>query len=264
MKAFLCAVLLWVAVSATGAPANIITLNYGNISELYHGDWLAVFHAPWCGHCKALMKVIPDVSKKIDPSVQIALIDASASYPIRAQFHVDSYPTLYHIHDSECRKYSGPRTSEKISEYVNGEWSIADPVANFTAPTSMLMRSFGLYVDVATRMYGVVDGWTRKLGVDTLVFICVCTGLCVFIFGATAIVCCAIIKDARVSAPEKRGSAGKGAGRTPGNASSSSRGRAKGQKVEISRPATLLNKKSDNNNNAKSSSNGVRQRRKKK
>lgn len=248
--------LLGLVVTVSGTSANIVQLNYANISKIYKGDWLAVFHMPGCGACKELMGIIPDVAKEIDTSVQIALIEASNSYPIQKQFHVEMFPTVYYVHDSECRIYEGQRTAEKISEYVSGGWIREDPVIGPMAPCGVIMRLCANYVDVVTRMYAVVEGWARNFNVNATIFAAVGTGLIVLVFGATAIIAYGNIYNTRVEEPVKTGK-GTEAGPRHQPENEPQRGQGKGQKIEISRTATISSKSPSKNS-------ALRQRKKKK
>lgn len=246
-----------VTTTVSGTSANIVQLNYGNISKIYKGDWLAVFHMPGCRFCNDLMGVIPDVAKEIDTSVQIALIEASSSYPIRKQFHVKRFPTVYYVHDGECRAYEGHRTAEKIAEYVGGGWIRDDPIIGPMAPCGTIMRFWANYVDVVTGMYAVAERWARSLDVNVVILASVGTGLVVLVFGAVAIIAYGNIHNARVEKPEKPRKGGEAGPRAQQENEPQRGGQSKGQKIEISRTATISGKIANKNS-------ALRQRKKKK
>lgn len=249
--------LLGVFSTAAGTSANIVQLSYGNISMVYKGDWLAVFHMPGCRFCNELMAAIPDVAEEIDTSVQIALIEASSSYPIQRQFHIERFPTIYYIHDGECRMYKGPQTSEKISEYVGGGWTRDDPVIGPMAPCSAVMRLYAGYVNAATSAYAVAERWAKSLNINTLAFISVGFALTVLVFGSAAIISYGNIHNSRVEEPKRPGKAGEVGQKAP-QENEPQRSQNKGQKFEISKTATIASKGSGNKNST------LRMRKKKK
>lgn len=258
MKVILFVTLFGFIASVSGTSANVVSLDYKNISKIYKGDWLAVFHAPGCAPCDKLLAIIPRVAEKIDTSVQIALINAAGSHPIHSQFQVNKFPTVYYVHDGECRMYEGAKDISSLAEYVNSKWTISIPIIGPTAPCGIIMRLFGTYVDLVTRLYGLFDNLAHKFNVDTMQFICVGTVSIMLVFAANAIVFYSKIRNVRVEGPEKSSGGGNGGSNSgDGETSSkdgvflpdsdSSKSLPKGQKVEISRTATISSKKSNGN-----------------
>lgn len=230
--------------TAEGTSANIVPLSYGNISKIYQGDWLAIFYAPGYSACKEFMSAVPSIAKRIDTSVQIALIDASESYPLQVQFHVDDFPVVYYVHDGECRQYGGSAAVEEVSKYANGDWILKDPIIGPLAPCGMVMRLISTYANIVTGMYIKVDTFARKHNINTLTLVCTIGGVIIVATASLAVKSYLNISDVRIVCSEKMVKEDEKARPMFVPDNDGPRSPAKGQKIEISRTATIYGKKS--------------------
>lgn len=89
---------------------------------------LVMWFAPWCGHCKNIMKVWDELGEKF-PSLLVAKIDATVN-EVPGLPPVHSFPTikLYRPDGTEA-EYNGERTVEGISKFIStdGQYGLAAP-----------------------------------------------------------------------------------------------------------------------------------------
>ena len=74
-----------------------------------------IFHAPWCGHCKASMSEFTKASE--DPRANIKLIntDKPENKPLVKQHGVNGFPTIM---KEDGTKYTGKRTADEIVKFA--------------------------------------------------------------------------------------------------------------------------------------------------
>ena len=81
-----------------------------------------VFHAPWCGHCKALMPAWKEVTKEIDdvPHLTMARVDCTddGNKALCAQFQVQGYPTILFGSTDDLQPYEGGRDKESLATFA--------------------------------------------------------------------------------------------------------------------------------------------------
>jgi len=89
---------------------------------------LVMWYAPWCGHCKKLMKVWDEIGEKF-PSLLVAKIDATVN-EIAGLPAVHSFPTIkLYRQDGTQAEYNGERTVEGLSKFIStdGVYGLAAP-----------------------------------------------------------------------------------------------------------------------------------------
>lgn len=83
---------------------------------------LAMFYAPWCGHCKALAPKLDKIGEAMAGKVFIGKMDLTANeLPKKYAGLVQGYPTLlYFPHDDPKNPltYAGPREEKDIVKYL--------------------------------------------------------------------------------------------------------------------------------------------------
>ena len=107
------------------------------------GDWFVKFHAPWCGHCRALAPVWEELATDLKDSVNVATVDITTENGLKKRFGIKSMPTLFFFHHGEQTKYSGERKLDDLAAFArSGYKSSTDTVPVTPEPTM---------VDVALR-----------------------------------------------------------------------------------------------------------------
>jgi protein disulfide-isomerase len=107
------------------AAANMVELNASNfhskLEEASEHGALVMFHASWCGHCKALMptfKLAAEQLVKEESKIQLLAIDAAEHQEIGAEFKVSGYPTLKVYHGGSWQEYDGGRSQQQLIDTV--------------------------------------------------------------------------------------------------------------------------------------------------
>jgi len=92
------------------------------------GDWMVMFYAPWCGHCKRLMPTWEDLAEEMaetDGGANIGKFDMTESTVIRNRFGgadglVTGYPTVLVFSDQKVYDYRGDRSLKSLVDYATG------------------------------------------------------------------------------------------------------------------------------------------------
>lgn len=93
-------------------------------STIENNNIFIEFYTEWCGHCRALDKVLVESAKNLNgKSIIIAKIDVGQeeNKKIASLFNVDSYPTFYYISEGQYIHYLGSKTTKGFTEYLMKE-----------------------------------------------------------------------------------------------------------------------------------------------
>ena len=83
---------------------------------------LVEFHAPWCGHCKALAPEWTKAAaslKALNSSFTLAKVDVTIAVETAATHKINSYPTIKMFRGGKESDYTGGRTEVDIVSWVN-------------------------------------------------------------------------------------------------------------------------------------------------
>eukprot|EP00927_Polykrikos_kofoidii_P005625 TRINITY_DN1222_c0_g4_i1.p1 TRINITY_DN1222_c0_g4~~TRINITY_DN1222_c0_g4_i1.p1 ORF type:complete len:478 (+),score=100.81 TRINITY_DN1222_c0_g4_i1:70-1503(+) len=114
--------LVFLAVVAAQDVSDVVPLGTGNFSKhLTNNKYVLVnFYAPWCGHCK---KLVPEFERAASvlkaKSVSLAMVDATTEKELSSKYNVKGFPSLIWFEDAEQSQYTGAKTSEGITEWVD-------------------------------------------------------------------------------------------------------------------------------------------------
>lgn len=93
------------------------------------GDWMVVFYAPWCGHCKRLLPTWDELADEMadtDGGANVAMFDMTESTLVRNRFGgsaeslVSGYPTILLFSDQKVYEYKGDRGLGSLVEFATG------------------------------------------------------------------------------------------------------------------------------------------------
>lgn len=85
-----------------------------------NGEWLVMFYAPWCGHCKQLEPTWLEIGDAMEgkSSVNVARLDCTRFSSLSSEFGVRGFPTIKFIAGSNSYDYHGPRTKSSIIDFA--------------------------------------------------------------------------------------------------------------------------------------------------
>ena len=96
--------------------------NFGSNSRFGSNDKVYIFHATWCGYCKASMDEFKQLVTKFPNRVELVKIDEEDPVKkqrveeLMKQYQVNAFPTVV---TSSNVIYSGNRSFDSLVEFVN-------------------------------------------------------------------------------------------------------------------------------------------------
>nr|CAB3267136.1 protein disulfide-isomerase TMX3-like [Phallusia mammillata] len=113
--------LLVLLVSISSAWSKVLELNerFGEVNS--QGNWLVMFYAPWCGHCKHLEPTWLEIGRQMaidSPDVAIARLDATKYSSLTSQYGVRGFPTIKFFKFGRQFEYNGARTKQSIMSFA--------------------------------------------------------------------------------------------------------------------------------------------------
>lgn len=77
---------------------------------------IAIFYAPWCGHCKMSMSEFKDACARGDGKVLLINSDLLENKEILTNYNITGFPTIM---NSSRETHRGSRTADSILEFLN-------------------------------------------------------------------------------------------------------------------------------------------------
>lgn len=99
---------------------DVEALDAGGFTEASRaGPVLAMFYAPWCGHChKAMPELAKAAAKLRGAGVRVAAVDCDKSRQLCSSMGVKGYPTISFVHGSQRVTYNGPRSAVALTGFA--------------------------------------------------------------------------------------------------------------------------------------------------
>ena len=115
------------------------------------GDWLIMFHAPWCGFCRRLSGDWEKVARGLHERAVVAKMDATVHFQTATRFDVISFPTIILLSKGKMYKHSGGRSVESLIDFaLNPDSDKVEP-----QPIPAPMGFLGSYVHMFVRDFQV-------------------------------------------------------------------------------------------------------------
>jgi len=99
--------------------SDVVTLGDATFKDkVKEGDWLIEFYAPWCGHCKKLAPIWEELATKSKGQFNVAKVDCTVETGTCGDEGVRGYPTVKFFSGGKKFDYSGARTIEEFTKFV--------------------------------------------------------------------------------------------------------------------------------------------------
>ena len=109
---------------------NISCFTSHNLTPASGAVILALFYAPWCGHCKTFKPVFQDAMTQLDgkksknssfsgKTVRLSMIDCDENPDIGKKYSIGGYPTVKILKDDGTdMEYTGGRSLEGMKKFL--------------------------------------------------------------------------------------------------------------------------------------------------
>lgn len=83
------------------------------------GQWLIMFYAPWCAHCKRLEPIWAHVAQALrGTNIRVGKVDCTRFTGVATEFSVSGFPTIMFLKDDLQFTFRGDRTKEEIVNFA--------------------------------------------------------------------------------------------------------------------------------------------------
>lgn len=103
------------------APSDsVVDLTDSDFSSKVNADsnWLVMFYAPWCGHCKRAMPEFEQAAAKVKGKVGFGRVNCDEHKSLCGNHGVQGFPTIKFFNQGNPEDYQGGREAEAFAEYA--------------------------------------------------------------------------------------------------------------------------------------------------
>eukprot|EP00828_Plagiopyla_frontata_P008315 TRINITY_DN1413_c0_g2_i3.p1 TRINITY_DN1413_c0_g2~~TRINITY_DN1413_c0_g2_i3.p1 ORF type:complete len:235 (-),score=45.97 TRINITY_DN1413_c0_g2_i3:68-772(-) len=115
---------------------------------------LAMFYAPWCGHCKRLKTTWNEMATEIEKNdytnVTLAVVNCDKESETSKRMRVNSFPTVVAFHQGQNYKFKGRRTQEILINFAFYEFKNVEskPLSNPPSTLEIIFEVFHEIIEV--------------------------------------------------------------------------------------------------------------------
>lgn len=105
---------------------NVSLEAYETLDESLNQKSLALFYAPWCGHCKKLMPEWDSASEKNNTDVRMVKINCDENEDLAKKFGIQGFPTIKFLpyglnNPKSIVDYQGERKGEALLAFIESK-----------------------------------------------------------------------------------------------------------------------------------------------
>ncbi|XP_047113651.1 protein disulfide-isomerase TMX3 isoform X1 [Schistocerca piceifrons] len=83
------------------------------------GQWLVMFYAPWCAHCKRLEPIWAHVAQALhNTNIRVGRVDCTRFTGMATEFGIAGFPTILFLKGDAQHTFKGDRTKEEIVNFA--------------------------------------------------------------------------------------------------------------------------------------------------
>jgi len=111
--------------------SSVVEFSDKFVQDSKHGEWMVMFYAPWCGHCKHMMPAWVELGTRLkNDNINVGRLDCTKYSNVAQLFGVRGFPTVKYIRDGIAVDYNGPRNVPSLVSFV--EKASGPPVEKIT------------------------------------------------------------------------------------------------------------------------------------
>ena len=112
--------LLRVGARPTPSRRGVAIVTADTLSEFMRGsNGIIMIHAPWCGHCAAMLPTFREAPQKSTSDAAWATCDADAHPHVARALGVRGFPTCLRVRDGKVTEYRGDRSLSSLLAFAS-------------------------------------------------------------------------------------------------------------------------------------------------
>ncbi|KAI2805682.1 Thioredoxin- transmembrane protein 1 [Blomia tropicalis] len=154
-------------ITNTGGKSPLITINEDDWEQILTGEWMVLFHAPWCPACRALQPEWKSFSGwSSELGIKVGAIDVTTNPGLSGRFLVTALPTIYHVKEGIFRQYKGTRDTNSFASFIEEKtWQSIEPVTSWKAPNSLQMSFVSYLFKISMAFRSVHNSLVEDYGI---------------------------------------------------------------------------------------------------